>query len=411
MNSRRSQYLIGMVVAGTMALAGCGSSSSGPSDGSATPATPTAEPSGEPVKIGVINQENETIAFPEGSAAARATVAYLNAENGGIDGRPIEMVLCTTGDSAESAVACANQFANDPSVPLVINMSYNTAAVNEILVGRTALLTWNLDIPDMTTPDLFAVEQGIFIPIQVVAKILEREGAANVSLLYSDSIEEFLVPPAEAALAANGITVVRSVPVATGGDFTSAVTAADLGEVDAALMLLVDPAQCSGVGRVMQGLGVTVPVVSVDVCSAVSTVETGNVDGWQFAVTNTGGVDPSVAGPDTIEFRRVLETYSDGELNLGTTAGLAYAYVLAAADIYSTVGVDNLSASSINQLLSTGWSYTPPTYVPMACPGEAPFIGLCVNSMWELVAVDSRLELAQSEPVVVDMSIFADLVS
>lgn len=414
-----------LAVAALTVVAGCGSSteggaaSSGPAESSATEEAPAssaaasssavAAPTGEPLKIGLINQETETIAFPEGSAAARASVEYMNAELGGIGGRPAEVVVCAAGDSAESAVACANQFANDPTVPLVIDQTYNTAAVNEILVGRKAVLTWNLDIPDMTTPNLFAVDPGILIPAQVMSNLMLEQGASTIAVLYSDSVKEFLLPPFELAAAESGITIAQSVPVASGGDFTAAVTAADLENVDGVMMILVDPAQCSGVGKIMKDQGIELPVVAVDVCSAVSTVETGNVDGWQFAVTNTGSVDPSVADPATLEFRRVLETYSEGEPNFGTVAGPGYALMLAAADIYTTVGVDNVTPEAINELLSTGWSYEPPTFVPLNCPGAAPFIGMCVDSMWALKAVDGKLDFAQPSPVTGDLAAFASL--
>lgn len=427
MNTRtRRTAMAVMAATALLAVAACGSSTEGGSDTSSAASSAPAEesaasesspassdavaaPTGEPLKIGMINQETETIAFPEGSAAARAAVGYINAELGGIDGRPAELVVCAAGDSAESAVACANQFANDPSVPLVLAQTYNTAAVNEILVGRKAVLTWNLDIPDMTTPDLFAIEPGILIPAQVMSNVMLDSGATNISILYSDSVKEFLLPPFEQAAEASGMTIVQSVPVASGGDFTAAVTAADLENVDGVMMILVDPAQCSGVGKVMKDQGVELPVVAIDVCSAQSTVESGNVDGWDFAVTNTGSIDPSVADAATLEFRRVLEEYSEGEPNFGTVAGPGYAFTLAIADIYSTVGVDNVTPEAINELLSTGWSYEPPTYVPLNCPGTAPFIGLCVDSMWVLKAVDGKLDFAEPSPVSANLSAFESL--
>lgn len=384
-----------------IALAGCSSSDDSASDGEDSASEPTAgpEPTGEPVKIGFINQEEETVAFPEGSAAAKAAVEYLNAEAGGIDGRPAELALCTTGDSAESAVACANEFANDDTVPLVIDMTYNTAAVNEILVGRKALLTWNLDIPDMTTPDLFAIDPGVLIPAQVIASMMAEEGASSVAMLYSDSVKQFLVPPMTQAIEAAGLTIDQEVPVTSGGDYTGVVTAADLENVDGAIMVLVDPAQCSGIGKAMNDLGLDLPVVAVDVCSATSVVETGDVDGWRFAVTNTGSVDPSVADDATLEFRRVLETYSEGEPNFGTVAGPGYGAVLAAADIYERTGVDDLTPKNINALLNSGWEYTPPTYVPLTCPGPEALIGLCVDSMWDLKAEDGILTFGSDTPV------------
>lgn len=401
MTTNKRRTVSALCVAGLLALVGCSSSDDSATDteSSVPEASAGPKPTGEPVKIGLINQEEETVAFPEGSAAAKAAVEYLNAEAGGIDGRPAELALCTTGDTAESAVACANKFANDDSVPLVIDMTYNTAAVNEILVGRKALLTWNLDIPDMTTPDLFAVDPGVLIPSQVIASIMTQQDVKSVAVLYSDSVKDFLVPPMEKAMEAAGLTIDQEVPVASGGDYTGAVTAADLDGVDGAIMVLVDPAQCSGVGKAMGDLGIDVPVVAVDVCSATSVVETGDVDGWKFAVTNTGSVDPSVADEATLEFRRVLETYSEGEPNYGTVAGPGYAFVLAAADIYEKTGVDDLTPKNINALLNSGWEYSPPTYVPLKCPGPDPFVGLCVDSMWELEAKDGILTFGSDEPV------------
>ena len=47
--------------------------------------------SGEPVRIGYANTE---AIIPEATVGARAAVEYVNAELGGIQGRPIELVEC-----------------------------------------------------------------------------------------------------------------------------------------------------------------------------------------------------------------------------------------------------------------------------------------------------------------------------
>ena len=53
-----------------------------------------ADESMEPVKIGMIAQVEELMAFPEVPAVAQAYVDYFNAELGGVDGHPIELVVC-----------------------------------------------------------------------------------------------------------------------------------------------------------------------------------------------------------------------------------------------------------------------------------------------------------------------------
>ena len=423
----RNLELVAGLALGALALAACGSSqsstNSSPSDAGASSSVDATEssagsasaapaPVGEAVKIGLINQENETVAFPEGSAAAKAVVAYLNAEKGGIGGRPAELVLCTAGDAPESAVACANQFANDPTVPLVIDNTYNSAAVNEVLLGRKALLSFNNDIPDMTTPNAFTLDPGVLVPSAVIAGILKQKGATTVSVLYTDDplIKDAVLPLFELALANVGITVEQTVPVISGGDYAAAVAAADPTGVDGLAMLLVDTAQCAPVGKALKDLGSTAVVASADICSAPVAAETGDLDGWQFAVTNTGTFDPSMPGPGTLELRRIIETYGEGEPNFATLAGFTAANVFAAADIYEKVGVNSLTPEAINALLSAGWKAEPLKFPPVACPGTAPFIGGCGTSMFWAEIQDGKLGAVQDGAITVDMAQFADLV-
>mgnify|MGYP001550479132 FL=1 len=60
------------------------------------PDTPVAA-EGESIKIGMINQENEVFGdFPELRQAAAAAVEWVNAELGGVGGRPLELLACNT---------------------------------------------------------------------------------------------------------------------------------------------------------------------------------------------------------------------------------------------------------------------------------------------------------------------------
>jgi branched-chain amino acid transport system substrate-binding protein len=390
---------------------GCADSQQAAAPSAAPPTSTAPPPTGAPVKIGLINQENETVAFPEGSKAAQAAVAYLNAERGGIAGRPVELVLCTTGDSAESAVACANKFANDDSVPLVISNTYNSAAVDKVLVGRKAVLTFNMNVPDMTTKGIFTLDPGTLVPSQVLAQILKDKGARNIAIMYTDDPETkgSVLPLAQTAAKAAGLNVAQNIPVAAGADYTASVSALDPTKADGILMLLVDTAQCAPVGQALTALGITVPVASVDICSAPTIVSTGGVNSWQFAVTNVGSLDASTGNKDTLEFKRIMSTYGGKDPNLGTVAGYTFGHVLAAADLYTQVGVDSLTPDKLNAALAKGWKVTPFPYIPVSCPGSQPFFGECASSMYWAEAQDGKLTLANDQPVTVDLSAFADL--
>ena len=83
--------------------------------------TGPADPDLEPVRIGILNQENDPIgSFPEARQGVEGAAAYANAELGGIDGHPIELVVCTQA-SIEEAQACTQELATS-GVVSVINM-------------------------------------------------------------------------------------------------------------------------------------------------------------------------------------------------------------------------------------------------------------------------------------------------
>ncbi len=70
------------------------------------------EPTGEPFRIGVQNLEGDPAgSFPEYSIAVQAAADYINAELGGLSGRPIEVELCKSVVAPDDSQRCANELA------------------------------------------------------------------------------------------------------------------------------------------------------------------------------------------------------------------------------------------------------------------------------------------------------------
>ncbi|MYH87965.1 MAG: ABC transporter substrate-binding protein, partial [Acidimicrobiaceae bacterium] len=79
-----------------------------------------ADMSAEPIKIGMINQEDTPIgSFPEVRFAAEAAINWINAELGGVDGRPLEFHWCITPFSPEQSQVCAQEMVQEGVVALV----------------------------------------------------------------------------------------------------------------------------------------------------------------------------------------------------------------------------------------------------------------------------------------------------
>ena len=365
-----------------------------------------------PIKVGLINQEKEQVSFPELSAAARATVRYINEELGGVDGHPLELDVCLTGDSAESAVACATDFANKPDVPMVIDATYNSGAVNRILLNKKAILTFNVLLEDSTTPNLYTLDGGVLVPVQITLNEAKKAGVKTMSILATDDPEtrEAIIPLVEMAASSAGIKIVSTIPVGGAVDYTAAITAAEPDKVDALMALIVSGDQCIPFGQALKTLGVGKPIYGNEVCAKRQIVESGAVDGWELPISSDGALSESTPGPDTLKFRDIITKYSEGSPEFGGTAGFAVAHLLAVKSIYEKTGADALSPEAINTVLSKGWTEKLLTYPQVTCPGTAPFMGQCQTSMYWAKVTDGKLGLKDPAPVTVDMSTFSALV-
>ena len=69
-----------------------------------------ADPDLDPIRVGLLNQENSPAgSFPEARAAVEAAVRWVNEELGGVNGRPVELEVCVTDFTVERSQACAQQ--------------------------------------------------------------------------------------------------------------------------------------------------------------------------------------------------------------------------------------------------------------------------------------------------------------
>ncbi len=80
---------------------GGGSDDAGDLDGGLT---------GEPIVVGLLNQEDAPVgSFPDLRKGAEAAVRHVNADLGGVGGRPIRLESCATRGTAESSQSCATR--------------------------------------------------------------------------------------------------------------------------------------------------------------------------------------------------------------------------------------------------------------------------------------------------------------
>jgi branched-chain amino acid transport system substrate-binding protein len=118
-----------LLLLGLVAIAGCGDDSAKPaatttpptSTAAAAAATTVRPASGTPIKVGgIFGLEGPagTPQFPEILAGVKGAIASIN-KNGGVNGRPIELVSCPDKGDANVAAACGRQMVSENVIAIV----------------------------------------------------------------------------------------------------------------------------------------------------------------------------------------------------------------------------------------------------------------------------------------------------
>jgi len=284
---------------------------------------PGGAASGDPIKIGYVNQEGGTPAFPEASVGADSGTWLINNYLGGVGGRPIELVKCFV-TKEEDGQSCAQQMLADDSVQAVLvgAMFNGNAPLLDTLAGKKPVFLPN----PVTTPEFLATDAYAFTPgspgvVQGLAVFaakyvgeLEGKEVKKVAVVYNDN-------PA-GTVAFNALTKpileqlgveVTGVPVADTAGATEMATAIQSSGADKADVFypLVTIQGCIGVYDALKTLGVDTPVVTTGLCFGIpmqdhlkSVGEAGKLpDGWYF-----GGYGYSYEIPGNPETDAYIDT-------------------------------------------------------------------------------------------------------
>jgi branched-chain amino acid transport system substrate-binding protein len=199
--TRRRGWRRGIALAALAALlvavGACGgddddSTSDADTEGTASPDLlgPENAASGEPVKIGMIS-DGATDAFDNTDElrSAEATAEYWNTHQGGIAGRPIEVVPCETGGEPGGATDCANQMIEQDVVAVALSQSAVAESVWEPLHESgvpTLFFQTNGEsmLSDDTTSFVMANPVATFFGVPLA--VAEAEGADTIAFVNID---------------------------------------------------------------------------------------------------------------------------------------------------------------------------------------------------------------------------------
>ena len=343
-----------VAVTATLTLAGCGSSnhaasSPGTTQGNANQAS-TKGPTGTPILVGVISEENDPAgSFPEGREAIESVTKYFNATQNGIGGRPIVLKECITTSAPEQSQACANQMVQDHVVAVLNPSNLGEAAETSVLDAA--------HIPDFgggettaayTAPyyvDWSAALYGLAAAVLDVVK--NHFHATHISFINIGNAGgiaagKFLV----SGLNKDGITVseVDTPPVAA--DYTSYVTVA-ASKHPQAIVVFQSKDGCLGTMKAAAALGVKVPIVGVPACMSGNILQEAGSAAYGWYSVQSGPFPNDTVDPDAALFKQILDKYeSTPDFGDAAPNGFAASYTLY-EDVLKVLGPSDITAASI----------------------------------------------------------------
>lgn len=389
---------------GVMVGAACdsddGGSDSSESASGADGAENPADPDLEPVTVGLIAQVEDLIALPEFPFAIQAFERYANAELGGVEGHPLKVDVCTSGDRPESTQACAQRFVNDPEVLAVIVGSVDSVNAWEITTpAGLATLPPFIEPRDGTTPSVYTIDAGALGQGLAEGQYLSEDlGATSVSLIcINDPNFVEICDGTENGIEGEGVDIHEKILVDTeAADYVGPTTALEADEVDALVAILTGD-QCLPFAQAVSQLEITKPVIVPDICLSENVVESGLVEGWT-AVLNSSVVESDEhaeerGDEDVLEVRRILREYGEGPTIYFGASGQAYANIYMVYQVLNSMPFDELTRESVDQGIST-FSEEIPTYGPVKCPGPGAWIGHCHPVSIMMVVEDEQFTAA-----------------
>ena len=307
-----------------------------------------------PVYIGFVNQQGGPTAVGLlATAGAQMAVNYANADLGGVDGHPIQLVTCFIASAEEEGTVCAQKFLANKKVNVVelggvaigVQSFYSTLGGALPVIDGVAATP--IDSVQKNAVILFGDATHILAPFGTYARdILHAKTAA---LVYPSDNAGIAVGAAaiKAGLVAAGISVKAVGYPETQTDLTSVLTAAGAQTADMVIPYS-DTAGCVNLAKSLKTLGITDPkkIVSAPLCLNGQVIQgLGDFPHWTYAIASSLFGDPTDPGMPAYE--AVAKTYSTPANAPDPWNIVNFGQTLTTIKIMNEVGYASLSPSAI----------------------------------------------------------------
>jgi len=369
------------ITALTALVAGCSSSgstkpngSSGSDPGNATMAA--GKPAtGAPITVGLLNQENTPAgSFPEYREGATAATSLINAQLGGVAGRPIKLVTCITDGTPATSTQCARQFVSQHVVVVIEGLDFGVSSAIPILAqAKIPLLGSNpLSAPELTNSYAFQFDGGSVSEFAAqVRYLVQTLKAKRVNILYvansqgETAAKEFIQAP----LNKLGVTDVKLASAAQdAADFTGPLQQITSNQPDA-VMVLFAAQGCSRVMVAQKSIGVpsSTKFFYPPSCTGVDVVKAGGA-GAEGAYFSQSFLLPGSSDPQVRQYEAAMAKYAKGT----PPSGFAQGGFAEAMNAYNLLKKNPSSVSAASMTSALKSTKNEPSYMghPYTCDGK-----------------------------------------
>jgi branched-chain amino acid transport system substrate-binding protein len=166
----------------------------------------TAAPSGEPIKLLTVTTLNANGPTYENIAiTAELAAGYIN-DNGGINGRPIEVEVCDEQFDAAVAAGCARQAVENDVVSVVGSFTYFAEAIVPVIAESD--ITWfgaccPISPSELSSPHSFPIGNQPMYSVGEVKRAVE-DGCESINAVIAEGADAIFRTPMENAMKAYG---------------------------------------------------------------------------------------------------------------------------------------------------------------------------------------------------------------
>jgi branched-chain amino acid transport system substrate-binding protein len=306
---------------------------------------------GNPIKVGMINQENTPLgSFPELRLGAQAAVDFINRELGGVDGRPLELSPCITTFSVEKSQQCAQDLVQQDVVAVTGGIDITSSGSIPVLEQNNLPYIGGIPVnfTEMQSPMSFQFSGGAPGAFVAFAKHAADTGAKKVVVAYADypPIKSAAVDYGVRTLEKLGVPEIVEVPFpVTATDLLPVITKAKESGADAVFVGAADTA-CAPAMKNAHDLGLTSQMYLVGACAAPNIADqigVEAVEGRIFNIENPS--DPNDL--ETAMYFAAVAKHGSPELPAASAATISFRNVMNLYALMVELGPDNITKETL----------------------------------------------------------------